>query len=210
LTIRQRLDVAGWYLQLGLLPAVDEPHLALAPGMMLVRVTERSDVPFLGELEIVDQQDTLSIENGLLWATHDQRAVEAALGLLGLVDVRVVPERSGIGNHEAVLERLAWLDGPLHGLRAVHVRRDTEPVPVNRRRLGEFVRELDDERVADPGLDQRSRHLVIECVPRHASAGREVPRVLAREQSHSSYSSCRRTQNWPRPFSSRPFGTRSR
>jgi hypothetical protein len=129
-------DLPGGDLELGLLPSVHEPHVAFAPGVQLVLVTERSQIAIGAKFQIVEVEKSLGVERRLVCAAHDQGSVEAALELLGLVDVRVVPERPGVGDDESVLERSARFNRRLHRLRSVHIRGHAEPVPVDRRRLG--------------------------------------------------------------------------
>ena len=131
--------------------------------MVLVRVAEGRQPSVLVELEVVEQQDTLAVEDRLVGAADDQRAVEAALELLGLVDVRVVPERPGVRHDESVLERSARFNRWLHRLRSVHIRGDTEPVPVNRGRLRQAVCQSHLDGVANLGFDQRFRQGCSAC-----------------------------------------------
>ena len=143
-------------------------------------LTERRQSTVGLEPQVVEHEDSLAIERRLIRPAHDQGAVQAALDLLGLVRVRVVPERSGVGDGESVLEGLARLDLPLHRSRSVHLGGNANTVPVDRRRLGEVVRQSHFDRVADLGLDQRPRHLAVEPESGDASTGSELPLGLAR------------------------------
>jgi hypothetical protein len=120
LTMRP-LDLAGGDVELRFLPAVDEEHVAL---VQLVRIAEGRDLACPVELEVVEQEHPLSIHGRLACGTDDQRAVETALELLRLVDVRVVPERPGVGHLEAVLEGFARLHRLVGRLGPVHLGRN--------------------------------------------------------------------------------------
>jgi len=81
----------------------------------------------------------------------DQHAVEAALDLLAGTDVRVEPERARVLGRELVGEAAAGLDRRLRDVRdAVHRVRQAHAVPVDRRRLGQVVREANAQRLPQP------------------------------------------------------------
>ena len=60
----------------------------------------------------------------------------------------MIPERAGVRRRNPVCEGLSGLDRTLHDLRAIHRRRNSQAMPVNHRRFGEPVRELDFQRDA--------------------------------------------------------------
>ena len=72
-------------------------------------------------LDVVQHQGPISIEHRLIGRAHDQCAVEPALQLHGLIEVRVVPEGACVRNAKPVGEDLPrtyrTLDpvGPVHG-----------------------------------------------------------------------------------------------
>src|SRR6266704_1346978 len=101
--------------------------------------------------------------------------VGAAFELLGLVGVRVVPERSGVRDDELVLECLPGLDRRLHGLGSVHLRGHADPVPMYRRGLRQVVRQPNLDSVAGVRVDQRPQNLTVVGEAANGPAGRELP-----------------------------------
>jgi hypothetical protein len=101
------------------------------------------------ELHVVEHEHPLRVQVRLAGSAHDQRAIEPTLELHCLIHVRVIPEGTGVGELEAIRERLARPDGSLNHLRAIHRGWNPEPVPVNRRRLGETIGEPHLEHVAN-------------------------------------------------------------
>ena len=76
--------------------------------------------------------------------------------------MRVIPVRAGVAQLELVAKLAAALDRRLRDARrAVHLVRHTQPVPVNRRRLGQRVLEVDDDAVAELGANHRPRHRAV-------------------------------------------------
>jgi hypothetical protein len=105
------------------------------------------------------------------------------LQLLGLVGVRVIPERAGVGRSEAVRESLSRLDGALYDLCAVHRRRNPQAVPVNHRRLGQPVREFDLQRDALLRFQDGTGHLTVESVAADFAARSNLPIDFTRLQA---------------------------
>ena len=95
------------HLEHGLGPAVDQPHVALAPVVVLDQSTQGRDLSLLVEPDVVENQHPFGVELRLIRVPHDERAIESHLELHRLVDVRMVPERSGIGQAKAIHERFA-------------------------------------------------------------------------------------------------------
>ena len=147
---------------------------------MLVLVAEGRNLPVRIELQVVEEQDALPVDLRLIRATYDQSAVQAALELLGLVRVRVVPVGPGVRDDEPVLEGLTGLDRCLHRLGSVHLGGNANSVPMDRRRLGQAVSQADLEFVADFRLDQRARNLTVVSKAADFSALRELPLDLSR------------------------------
>ena len=147
---------------------------------MLVRVAEGRDVALGIELQIIQKHHSLAIELRLVRTAHDQGPVEAALDLLGLVRVRVVPEGSGVRNDEAVGERLARLDGSLNRSGSIHVSRKADAVPVNRRGLRQAVLQTHFDCVAYVRLDRGAGDLTVERKPGDGSPRSELPRDFLR------------------------------
>ena len=87
----------------------------------------------------------------------------------------MIPERAGVGQREAILERLSRRDGTLHDLRAVHGRRQTESMPMNRRRFRQAVREANDDRVSDAPLDRGTRNLPVVRPAAKRTPGSDLP-----------------------------------
>ena len=112
---------------------------------MLVRVAEGGEVSSLVQFEVVEQQDALPIDDRLVWPPDDQRAIETAFDLFGLVDVRVVPERSCVRQHKAIFEARAGLHSGLDALGAVHGGGNPQPVPVDGRRFAKVVLQRNEE-----------------------------------------------------------------
>jgi hypothetical protein len=71
------------------------------------------------------------------------------------VDVRVVPVRAGFLDDVAVREVFSRLHGILDPGIAVHLLGDPQSVPVDRRWFVDAILEMDDDLVADLGLQQR-------------------------------------------------------
>ena len=173
------LDLAGGNLEFGLRLAVHQTGVPPPAFVPLLEAPEAGEVALAVELEIVQNEHPLAVEMRLVVAAHDQRPVQALLQLHSLVDVGVVPERPRIRQHEPVLERLPGLDGLLHQLSAVHLGWDAQSVPVNARRLGKGIGQVNDQRVADLRLDGEAGHLPVEPIPRHDVARRDLPLGLS-------------------------------
>jgi hypothetical protein len=96
------------------------------------------------------------MRHGIVLRAHDDRAEEAHIHLFGglAVRMRVVPIRAGaaLGEIEDVVAACAGGDR-VRGI-AVLIGGDVEAVPVDRRRLWELVREVDDDVIAF-GRDER-------------------------------------------------------
>ena len=117
-------------------------------------------------------------------AAHHERPVQALFQLHGLVHVGVVPECPRIRQHEPVIECLPRLDRLLHQLRAVHPGWDAQSVPVDARRLGKRIRQLNHQRVADIRLDDGAGHLLVEPISRRSLARRDLPSSLGGLKPH--------------------------
>jgi thioredoxin reductase (NADPH) len=74
--------------------------------------------------------------------------------------------------------------GLLHQLGAVHLSGDAQSVPVNARRLGKGIGQVNHQRVADIRLDGGAGHLPVEPIPRHHVARRDLPFGLSRLKPH--------------------------
>ena len=105
----------------------------------------------------------------------DERAVEAAADLRRRVRVRVIPVRAGVAQLELVAELAAGLDRRLRDAgRAVHLVRHAQAVPVDRRRLGQRVLEVDDDAIAELGAHHRARHGAVIGPRRRRRAGQDL------------------------------------
>jgi hypothetical protein len=128
----------------------------------LNEAAELGDPALPVELQIVEHENLLAIEHGFVITSDDQSAVKPALELHGLVDVRVIPERPGIEELEAIREGLAGLHELLNHLGTVHRCGEAHAVPMDGRRLGQPIREAHFEHVADAAFDDGSRNLTVE------------------------------------------------
>jgi len=88
--------------------------------MAIHQAAELRHLSALVDAQIVEDEDLFAVERELVCRADDQRSVETLLQLLGLVQMRVIPERAGIGRREAVRESLSRLHGALHDYSAVH------------------------------------------------------------------------------------------
>jgi hypothetical protein len=121
--------------------AVHEQRGAFAPEQIaeLAAAVRRQHRAVLVEAHVRQHEHELVAwqSRGLAGIVDDDRAVEAAAHLCGRVDVRVVPVGAGVAQREFVAELAAARNRRLRGARrAVHLVRDTEAVPMDRRRLG--------------------------------------------------------------------------
>jgi hypothetical protein len=89
--------------------------------------------------------------------------------------VRVIPERAGVPEREAIREGIARFDWALDHVGAIHRRRQAEPMPVDDRRLGKVIGESELENVADTRLDYRSGDLTVEAPRFGGDTGCELP-----------------------------------
>ena len=127
--------------------------------------------PLSGESSTPLRSKPMSLSTSVSWSAtptpssgilDQQRAVQAESDLRRGHHVRVIPVESGVAHDEVVGERLAALDCRLRDVgHAVHLDRHPHAMPVNRRRLRQVVREVDDHAIADARADERSREAAV-------------------------------------------------
>ena len=139
----------------------------------------RLDLAVLLQLDVVQHQRAVGVEHRLVGRADDERAVEPALELHRLVEVRVVPEGARVRQAEAVGEGLARTDGALDHLGPVHGRRNPEPMPVHHGRLGKAVGEADLEHVSHGGFEGGTRDRSVEAPGAGGDPRHEFPVDLA-------------------------------
>ena len=190
-------------LRLGL--AVDQAHVSFAAVVPVLQAAELRDLSAFVDAEIVEDQDLLAVERQFVCGADDQRAVQPLLQLLGLVVMRVIPERARVGRSEAVREGLSRFDEALNHLCAVHRRRNPQSVPVNHRRLGQPVREFDLQRDALLRFQNGTGHLTVESIAADFPAGSNLPidftRLQAVPDDTSSFRRCSATFTHDFPLS---------
>src|SRR5439155_20452431 len=103
------LDLSGRDRELGLGRAVDQAHIAFAAIVAIYQTAELRDLSALVDAQIVEDEDLRAVERQFVCSADDQRSVESLLQLLGLIEMRVIPERAGVRRSEAVGEGLARL-----------------------------------------------------------------------------------------------------
>ena len=159
--MRQRCQRAGARVQRRMAAAVDEHVLPLAAEHLAGRpaAVGRLQHASLVEADVAQHQRQLvGHADAVVRIVHLQRAVEPEAHLRGRHHMRVIPEQPGVAHHEVVGERLAGLHLGLRDARhAVHLDRHAHAMPVDGGRLGQLVREVDDQAIADLGADQRPR-----------------------------------------------------
>jgi hypothetical protein len=138
---------------------VDEDDVAFAP-VHLVHVRRREHLRLRVELVVAQHHERVGerTRERIFRGAHANRAREPHRDLMrGLaVRMRVVPvrPRAARGNVELVVVRRTGRDRIARI--AVLLRRDVQAVPVHRRRLGEVVREVDDDVIAFGEVHRRT------------------------------------------------------
>lgn len=109
----------------------------------LADLSARRDAP------IIQHPGHVTVHRRRLPLLHDQGSVQSAIELFGALEVRVIPLRAGIEGVELVDEALPRLDGGLRQVwNTIHGVRQPHAVPMNGRRHGESVRDVDANAVA--------------------------------------------------------------
>ena len=116
----------------------------------VVHVVEPAhDLPGPVEPPVVQRQHQIAVDLGRFGFLDDQRRGQPARDLLECVAVRMVPVGTGIGGHEVIGEGSAGWDRVLgHARHAVHGVVESQPMPVDRRRLRQVVDQLPYDPVA--------------------------------------------------------------
>ncbi len=159
---------------------VDQSHVSFAAVVPVFQSAELRDLSALVDAQIIEDQDLLAVERQFVCGGDDQRAEQPLLQLLGVVVMRVILERAGVGRSEAVRECLSRLDEALNHLCAVHRRRNPQAMPVNYRRLAQPVREFDFQRDARLRIQDGCGNLAVESVASDFAAGGNLPHDFAR------------------------------
>src|SRR6185369_10122387 len=92
----------------------------------------------------------------LVGSAYSNDAIQSLLDLFVGANMRMEPEQPRVSERETILERANRRHGVLHAWGAVHRRRHSESVPMDRRLLRQRVVEMDDELVALLGVEQRA------------------------------------------------------
>ena len=139
--------------------------------VVALQLQRRVDVLGIEVGPVREQHDVLALRDMALAVARidDDRAVQADLFLKARV--RVIPVRSRLIHLEAIFERRAGRDaGEADAGHAVHVGGHDEPVPVQRCRGAQPVRDADRDRVAFAKAQRRSGHLPVDGDRRPARA----------------------------------------
>ena len=122
-----------------------------------------------------DQRDLVGNADAVFGILDHQRAVEAEAHLGRRHHVRVIPIQPGVADDEVVGERLTRLHLGLRYIgHAVHFDRHAHAVPVHGGWVLQLVLEVNDQPVADAGLDQRSGQAAVIGPGLHALARRDL------------------------------------
>ncbi len=115
------------------------------------RIEGGVDLAGVVEEPVVDDPDHIGWPGRLVGVLDDKAAVEASFELFAAGEVRVVPERAGIGGRELVGVALPGFDWRLgHTGYAVGGVGDPDAVPVHCGRHRQLVAKHDSQRVAEP------------------------------------------------------------
>ncbi|MCY1004368.1 hypothetical protein OV079_02055 [Nannocystis pusilla] len=133
------------------------------------------------DLDVVEDEDAVGVDREFVLAEDHDRRVEAALDLLVRSQVRVEPEGARLGERELVGERFPGLDGHLRHVAAVVHRPHLDPVPVQRRRLGQVVAKVDRDVVTDLAEQHRTRHAALVAVHVAVAVGPDVGGLAGEE-----------------------------
>src|SRR5688500_17427347 len=143
--------------------------------MMLPEAAELCQLTIRVDHEVVQDEDLLAIQDGLVLSAYDERSIKSSLKLHGFVKVGVIPERARIGRREGVTESLTGLHRALNILGSVHHRWHAESVPVDHRRLRHIIGEMNFQRNTLPRFDHRAGNLSIKCIGMNLSPRSVLP-----------------------------------
>ena len=140
-----------------IVPFASEHHAGRAAAL------RRLELAFGIEADVAQHQRQLILDaDAVVGILDKQRAVQAKANLRRRHHVRVIPVERRVADHEVVIERLALVHRRLRNVgHAVHLDRHPHAVPMHRGGLVEFVREMDDQPVADFGLDEGTRQTAV-------------------------------------------------
>ena len=114
------------------------------------------------EAPIVDEENEILVDRWRVRLFDHQDAMEPAGYLLPRPIVRVIPERTGIGHAERVVELLARRHGILcQAGNTVHRVGDPHAVPVNAGRLRKAIDQPEPQIIALPRPQHRARRLAV-------------------------------------------------
>ena len=124
--------------------------------------TGRVDLFFFIDQPVVGNDQHITVSGNFIQVPHNEGPIQAACHLFPRLVVRVISERPGIIEREAVPESFARLNSGLRQVRnAVHLIDVAYSMPVNGRGLVQIIDKLNVEDIAFGSGNKRARGLPI-------------------------------------------------